>query len=93
VTSLSVTFYQIIGARGSIVVKVLSYKLEGRGFETLWGEILNLPNPSGLLALGFTQPLTEMSTGNIKNKLMFLGSKVWPVRGADNFTSIFEPIA
>jgi hypothetical protein len=25
----------------------LSYKPEGRGFETRWGEILNLPNPSG----------------------------------------------
>jgi hypothetical protein len=43
-------------------------------------------------ALGFTQPLTQMSTGNIK-KLMFLGSKVRPVRGADNLTAIYEPIA
>jgi hypothetical protein len=23
---------------------------------------------------------------------MFLGSKVWPVRGADNLTTIYEPI-
>jgi hypothetical protein len=23
------------------------YEPEGRGFETRWGEILNLPNPSG----------------------------------------------
>jgi hypothetical protein len=30
-----------------IVVKALGYKLEGRRFETRWGEILNLPNPSG----------------------------------------------
>jgi hypothetical protein len=30
-------------------------------------------------ALGLTQPLTEISTG----KIMFLGSKMWPVRGAD----------
>jgi hypothetical protein len=35
------------GARGSLVVKVLGYKTEGRGFKTLWGEILNLPNSSG----------------------------------------------
>jgi hypothetical protein len=35
------------GARGSLVVKKLDYKAEGRGFETRWGEILNLPNPSG----------------------------------------------
>jgi hypothetical protein len=40
--------------------------------------------------MGFIQPLTEMSTENIKKK--FLGSKVWPVRGADNFTAIYEPI-
>jgi hypothetical protein len=33
----------------------------------------------------------EMSTGNIK-KIMFLGSKVQPVRGADNLTAIYEPI-
>jgi hypothetical protein len=32
---------------GSVVVKVLGYKPEGRRFETQWGEILNLPNPSG----------------------------------------------
>jgi hypothetical protein len=31
----------------SLVVKALSYEPEGRGFETRWGEILNLPNPSG----------------------------------------------
>jgi hypothetical protein len=60
------------GARDSLVVKALSYKAEGRGFETRWGEIL-------------------MSTGNIK-KIMFLGSKVLLVRGADNLTTIYEPI-
>jgi hypothetical protein len=43
------------------------------------------------MALGFTQPLTEMSTGNIK-KIVFWGSKVRPVRGADNLTAIYEPI-
>jgi hypothetical protein len=32
-----------------------------------------------------------MSTGNIKKK-MFLGGKVGSVRGADNFTAIYEPI-
>jgi hypothetical protein len=29
------------------MVKALGYKPEGRWFETRWGEILNLPNPSG----------------------------------------------
>jgi hypothetical protein len=33
-----------------------------------------------------------MSTGNIKKEIMFLGSKVQLVRGADNLTAIYEPI-
>jgi hypothetical protein len=34
-----------------------------------------------------------MSTGNINNNnKMFLGGKVWLVRGADNLTAIYEPI-
>jgi hypothetical protein len=41
--------------------------------------------------LGFTQPLTEMSTRNIKI-IRFLGSKVRLVRRADNLTAIYEPI-
>jgi hypothetical protein len=35
------------GARGSVVVKALCNKLEGRGFDSRLGEFLNLPNPSG----------------------------------------------
>jgi hypothetical protein len=41
--------------------------------------------------MGFTQPLTEMSTASIK-ETMFLWSKVRLVRGADNLTAIYEPI-
>jgi hypothetical protein len=37
------------------------------------------------MALGSTQPLTEMSTRNLP------GSKGRPARGADNFTAICEP--
>jgi hypothetical protein len=37
----------ILGACGSVVVKALGYRLEGRGLETRLGEILNLPNLSG----------------------------------------------
>jgi hypothetical protein len=33
-----------------------------------------------------------MSTGKIKKKTMFLGSKVRLVRGAGNLTAIYEPI-
>jgi hypothetical protein len=32
---------------GSVVVKALCYKPEGRGFDSRWGEFLNLPNLSG----------------------------------------------
>jgi hypothetical protein len=47
----------------------------------------NLPNPSSrTMILGSTQPLTEMSTGNLP------GVKERPVRRADNLTAICEPI-
>jgi hypothetical protein len=47
----------------------------------------NLPNPSSsTIALGSTQPLTEMSTRNLP------GSKGRPAHKADNFTSVYEPI-
>jgi hypothetical protein len=67
----SVTSHNPIGLHGLLggyllFLLFLGYKPEGRGFETRWGEILNLPNPSG--RMGFTQPLTEISTGNIKKK-------------------------
>jgi hypothetical protein len=40
----------------------------------------------------FTQPLTEMSTGNIKKyKNNVSVSKVRLVRGADNLTAIYKP--
>jgi hypothetical protein len=41
------------------------------------------------MALGFTQPLTEMSTRS--RKVKFLGSRGRPVRTADNPTAICEP--
>jgi hypothetical protein len=31
-------YYLILGARGSVVVKALCYKLEGREIDTTWGE-------------------------------------------------------
>jgi hypothetical protein len=39
--------FLLLGARGSLVVNALGYKPEDRGFESQWGEILNLLNPSG----------------------------------------------
>jgi hypothetical protein len=45
----------------------------------------NLPNPSSsTMALGSTQPLTEMRTRN------FPGGKRRPARRADNLTAIHE---
>jgi hypothetical protein len=76
------------GARGSVVLR--HYATNRKVVGSIPDEMifLNLPNPSGRTrALGFTQPITGMSTRNIK-LLMFLGSKVLPVHRADNFTAI-----
>jgi hypothetical protein len=76
---------------GILVVKALGYKAEGREFETRWGEILNLSNPSGR-----TTPWGSLSLEHkwvpetLKKK--FMGSKVLPVRGADNLTVTYEAI-
>jgi hypothetical protein len=75
-------------ACGSVMVKALCYKPEGQGFDTRWGEFLNLPNPSGR-----TRPWgllsMSMSTRNIKIR-MLLGSKVQLVHRANNLTAICE---
>jgi hypothetical protein len=48
-------------------------------------DFFNLPNPSSrTMALGSTQPLTEMSTRNLS------GGKKWPAHGADNLAFISE---
>jgi hypothetical protein len=48
-------------------------------------DFFNLPNPSNCtMALGSTQPLTEMSTRN------FHGSKKLPTCRADNLATIYE---
>jgi len=53
--------------RGSTVVKVLCYKSEGRWFDPSWCQwIFHWHNPSDrTMALGSTQPPTEMSTRSI----------------------------
>jgi hypothetical protein len=49
----------------------------------------NLLNPISLsMALGFTQPLTQLST----TFLCRGGGKARPVRKADNLTALSEPI-
>ena len=46
------------GDRGRTVVKVLCYKSEGRWFDPTWCQWIF----DRTMALGSTQPLTEMST-------------------------------
>jgi hypothetical protein len=49
-------------------------------------ELFNLPDPSSrIMALGSTQPLTEMSTRNLPRV------KKWPVHRVDNLAAIYEP--
>jgi hypothetical protein len=50
-------------------------------------DFFNLSNPSNrTMALGSTQPLTEMSARNLS------GGKGWRAFEADNLTAICEPI-
>jgi hypothetical protein len=49
-------------------------------------DLFRLPNSSSrTMALGLTQPLTNMSTRNLP------GSKKWPPHRADNLASVCEP--
>ena len=66
------------------LVEALRYKLEGRGFDSRWCHWIFFIDiiPSGrTMALGLTQPLTEMSTRNIS------WEQRRPVRRADNLTT------
>jgi hypothetical protein len=69
------------------LVEALFCKPEGRGFDSPWGHwIFNWPNPSSrTMALGSTQPPTEISITNLP------GGKGRPASGADNLTAICEP--
>jgi hypothetical protein len=72
-----------MGARGSVVVEALCYKPEDEV------DFSNLPNPAGrTMALGSTQPLTEMNTRILKKKKK-PGGKGRPARRADNLAAIF----
>jgi hypothetical protein len=59
-----------------------------RGFDSRRSKLdfFNLPEPSSrIMALGSTQPPTEMSTKNLP------GGKKWLARRADNLAAICEP--
>jgi hypothetical protein len=61
---------------------------EGRGFETDEVNFFIYLIFSAALGPGFAQPLREMSNRKI---IIFLGTKVRPVRRVDNLTAICEP--
>jgi hypothetical protein len=76
------------GVRGS-VVGWGTLQQAGRSRERIPDEVdfFNLPNSSSrTMALGSTQPLTQMSARNMP------GGKGRPARKADNLTAICEPI-
>jgi hypothetical protein len=75
-----------MGYAVAYVVEALCYKLEGSSPDEV-DFIFICPNPSSrTMALGFTQPLTELSTRNL------LGDKWRPASKADNLTAICETI-
>jgi hypothetical protein len=73
-----------------IINNLLQYDTSRRSwvrFPTRSLEFFNLPNPSSRpIALGSTQPLTEMSTRNLPE------GKGHPAHKADSLTAICEPI-
>jgi hypothetical protein len=76
------------GVRGSVVGWGTTLQA-GRSRDRIPDEVdfFNLPKPSSrTMALGSTQPLTEMSTRNLP------GGEGRPARKADNLTAICEPI-
>jgi hypothetical protein len=69
---------------GDVVAYATSWKVAGSSPDVL--DFFNSPNTSSCtMALGSTQPLTEMSTRNLP------GGKGRPARKADNLTAIYVP--
>jgi hypothetical protein len=66
-TSKQAVRIKVNDKRVSCQLFLLQGTTEGRRFESWWGGLFfNLPNPSNRnMALGSTQPLTEMSTMNL----------------------------
>jgi hypothetical protein len=75
----------VVGARGLLRYYATSRKVAGSIPDVIG--FFNWPNPSSrTMAVGSTQPLIEMSTGNLP------GGKGRPARKADNLTAICETI-
>jgi hypothetical protein len=79
-------------AWSSIVVKALSYEPEGHGSETQWGEWISSIYLILLAALGPGIYSASNRNEYRSRKIMFLGSKVRPMRRTDNLTAICELI-
>jgi hypothetical protein len=77
-----------MGARGSAVGRGVMLQVGRPQIQfSMSLDIFHWFNPSSrIMALGSNQPLIEMSTMNLP------GGKGRPVRKADNFTAICEPI-
>jgi hypothetical protein len=74
-----------VRAKWSVPVALMKCKTEMYRPDVI--RLFNWANPfSRPMALGSTQPLTEMSTRNLP------GSKGRPARKADNLTAMYEPI-
>jgi hypothetical protein len=79
----------LLGARSNVVASgtMLQARRSQVRFPMGLLDFFILPNPSSRsLALGSTQPLTEMSTRNLP------GGKEQPAHKAKNLTAICEPI-
>jgi hypothetical protein len=70
----------------SVVVKALCYKVEGRGFETWWGEFFSIY----LILLAALGPVVHLAS-NI-NEFQKQRGKGQPVRKGDKLTLICEQI-
>ena len=83
VSALQTTLLEILGNAGVQLVEALHYKPECRGFDARWCHWkFYWHNPSRrAMALGLTEPITEMSTRNIS------WGQRRPVRTADNLTT------
>jgi hypothetical protein len=76
------------GARGSVVVKALCCKPEGRGFKSQLVDFLNWPNPSGRTGPGVDSASTRNEYQE-SLKIKKPGGKVRPARRADNLVAIY----
>jgi hypothetical protein len=74
----------------SATLHLVSVVVEALCDEVIERNSINLILPAAL-GLGFSQPLTGMSTRSRKI-IMFLGSKVRTMRRADNLAAICDPI-